>query len=310
MNLARTRATRASVICVCLLFVLSACAKTPTTAKGEPRAVPSSVSSSAPDSLLPIPGVATTPTGTPTSTTTPTPVVAKAPTDPLAGLSAARRSAYRKCLKKSIGPGSGTTCAKLLQKSLKSAGFYPWRVAGALNVAGVNALLNYQRSRGIPATGRTNKTTWIALATKAAQVPVNLPKKCKGKGVVLCVDQAHRKLFYVKNGSVTKTIKVRLGGYNSHPKTNVWRVFPTANGTWKVYDKQVSPQSENYGSGAMPYSVMFYPDMYVHYSPGFHRDGYRKSSHGCVNVGSLRDAIWIFKHTPIGARVHIFSAKK
>ena len=82
-----------------------------------------------------------------------------------------------------------------------------------------------------------------------------------------------------------------------------------ANGTWKVYDKQVDPPSENYGSGAMPYATMFYPDMYVHYSPGFHSVGYRQSSHGCVNIGKLAEAVWIFRHTPIGSKVYIFSPK-
>ena len=113
----------------------------------------------------------------------------------------------------------------------------------------------------------------------------------------------------IYNGKVVKTFKVRLGGYNQHAKTHIWRNFPTANGTWKVYDKQVDPASENYGSGAMPYSTMFYPDMYVHYSPGFHAVGYAGSSHGCVNIGKLSDAIWIFKNTPIGAKVHIYSTK-
>jgi hypothetical protein len=174
----------------------------------------------------------------------------------------------------------------------------------------VNALLNYQRSRGIYGSGTTGRATWLALATRARAVPNVLPRKCTTtKGVVLCVDQAHRKLFWMRNHKVVKTFRVRLGGWNFHPKTKKWKVFATANGTWHVYDKQVNPKSKNYGSGAMPYSTMFYPDMYVHYSPVFHRVGYATSSHGCVNIASLSDAVWIFQHTPIGATVHIYSLK-
>ena len=43
--------------------------------------------------------------------------------------------------------------------------------------------------------------------------------------------------------------------------------------------------------------------------PGFNRQGYSQSSHGCVNIRKLSDAVWIFKNTPIGAKVHIFSPK-
>jgi lipoprotein-anchoring transpeptidase ErfK/SrfK len=37
--------------------------------------------------------------------------------------------------------------------------------------------------------------------------------------------------------------------------------------------------------------------------------GYATSSHGCVNIGQLSQAMWIFKHTPIGALVYIYSQK-
>lgn len=235
------------------------------------------------------------------------------PVDPLAGVSKKTLAEFKPCLKKRVAPRSSGSCARLVVTKLKSAGFYPWTKTSTINVAAANAILNYQRSRGLQADGVVAKQTWIALATKAPAVPNVLPDKCKGKGVWLCVDQAHRKLTWVKNGKVVKTFKVRLGGYaylkKKDAKEGKWKVYATANGTWKVYDKKVDPPSENYGSGAMPYSTMFYPDMYVHYSPGFHAVGYRESSHGCVNIGKLADAKWIFKNTPIGAKVYVFSPK-
>ncbi len=219
------------------------------------------------------------------------------------------RKQYKACLPKTVRAGSSGGCVKFLQSELKKAGFYPWAKTSYVSVAGANAILNYQRSRGLDADGWVGKSTWLALATKAPTVSAELPKVCYGKGVVLCVDQAHRTLTWLRNGKVVKTFKVRLGGYAKQAKTQIWRNFPTANGTWKVYSKQVDPYSENYGSGAMPYSTMFYPDMYVHYSPGFNSVGYAASSHGCVNIRKLSEAIWIFRNTPIGAKVHIFSPK-
>lgn len=142
--------------------------------------------------------------------------------------------------------------------------------------------------------------------TGAPMLPEVIPASCKGKGVVLCVDKAHRKLTYFKDGKAVKSIAIRVGGWNEHPKTHEWRVFETVNGMWDVFDKKVSPPSDNYGSGAMPYSVMFNENMYVHYSSGFASVGYAGSSHGCVNVGSLTDAKWFFANTPVGARVYVF----
>ena len=299
--------SRAFALAVATL-VLAGCAVTPpvSPAGGAVAVSPSATPDTAPFPTVspPIAPVEPVPTTIPKPTPPPPPV------DPLAALSAKARKAFRPCLRKAVGPGSGGRCALLAQKTLKSAGFYPWGVAGHINTAGVNAILNYQRSRGLRGTGKATKTTWVALATKAHAVPSVLPKKCTtAKGIILCVDQAHRKLSWIKNGKVVRTFRVRLGGWNFHPKTKKWKVFATANGTWRVYDKQVDPPSKNYGPGAMPYATMFYPDMYVHYSPGFHAVGYATSSHGCVNIGKLSEAMWIFKHTPIGARVYIYSQK-
>lgn len=239
-------------------------------------------------------------TATPSDTPEPTPTATLPTLDPQA------EAEFGPCLTTVLGSGSGGRCALLVQQKLSAAGFYKGSVAKRIGVSQVNAVLNYQRSRGLKATGTTTAATWMALATGQPEVPETLPGECTVAGVVLCVDQAHRTLKYVKNGEVVKTIRIRLGGWAQEPKTGKWRLFLTANGTFRVYDKKVSPPSDNYGSGAMPYSVIFYPDMYVHYSPGFASVGYAASSHGCVNVGSLAEAKWVYANTPVGARVHIF----
>ncbi len=294
------------------LTMLAGCALTPAVAG--PGAAPGAGASAAssPAVTTPAATASTTATAGVTASTSPTPSPSPTkttPPDPLAHLSAARRKAFKPCLSSTLKAGSSGTCVSLLVKELKSAGFYPWSRTRYVTVAGANAILNYERSRGLDADGWVGRDTWVALATKAPTVSSKLPDTCYTKGVVLCVDQAHRKLTWLRNGKVVKTFKVRLGGYNQHAKTHIWRNFPTANGTWKVYSKQVNPASETYGSGAMPYSTMFYPDMYVHYSAGFRSVGYAGSSHGCVNIGKLSDAIWIFRNTPIGAKVHIYSPK-
>lgn len=92
----------------------------------------------------------------------PTPSASPTPVDPFDTLSAKAKKEFKGCLTKTVGPGSGGKCAKLVVKKLKAAGFYPWGSTSVINVAGANALLNYQRSRGIKATATTTKATWRA----------------------------------------------------------------------------------------------------------------------------------------------------
>lgn len=287
---------------VSLALMTQGCAAVPPPAVAAASSVaPSSVATS-PASVAPSASPSLSP-GAPVSSA---PAPSPSPTATKPTISPAAKKLYGSCLTKTINFWARGKCVTLVQKQLKAMKIYSGPINGTYGVSTINALINYQRSRGIRGTGVVAKLTWTALATKQPILPKSFPKQCLTKGVVLCVDQAHRRLTYLKSGKVVKEIKVRLGGFNSHPKTKKWRVFPTANGTWKVYDKQVSPASENYGPGAMPYSTMFYPDMYVHYSPDFARWGYSRSSHGCVNVRSLKDAIWFFKNTPIGAKVYVY----
>lgn len=286
-----------------IALVLSGCAMAmPGTAPSP--VTPATTAASAP--AAPVTSASPLPSATPSTSTTPTPTTttpAPPAEPPKPAISAAQRKKFGSCLTKTLRYWARGGCVTLAQKELKKLGYLTGPVTSSMGVAAINGVLNYQRSRGLAADGQLGKNTWTALALKTKAIPDVMPKACYGKGVVLCVDQAHRKLRWLKNGKVVKTFRVRVGGFNVGAKTKEWRVFPTANGTWKVYNKLVDPPSENYGPGAMPYSTMFYPDMYVHYSPDFHARGYARSSHGCVNIGRLADAIWIFKNTPIGAKV-------
>lgn len=285
-------AVRLSVLALLMSLGVAGCAQVAPSAKTIPTPTPSVNSA--------------TPSVTPTPTPTPTPKTLYEQLD------AKTKKQFKGCLKLTVRPGSSGRCATLVLKKLKKYGFYASNSTKYVSTAGANALLNYQRSRGLDDTATTTEETWAALALNTPAVPKVLPAKCTNGTykIIICVDQAQRRLFWIKNGKVIKKYPVRLGGWNSHAKTHEWRVFPTADGTWKVFDKQVSPASENYGSGAMPYSTMFHPDMYIHYSAGFHSVGYSQSSHGCVNIGQLSQAQWIFKNTPIGTPVYIYSPKQ
>lgn len=316
--------SRVAMALVPVLLVLALAPGEPATSSPQPRATLAASSPDAPApraSLVPLRAPVPEPTAPPAvSEPKPTPKPErtadttigvrrwKDPKTPpeLPSLSDKQRKRFGACLDKQVTTWSKGRCAELVQKELHKLGYLNSKPTARISVAATNAILRYQRSRDLKPTGTVNKTTWYALASGKPARSKKLPPECKLPGVVLCVDQGSETLSFVKDGKVKKKVKIRTGGYTSHAKTGVWRVFPTANGLFKVYAKHVNPPSENYGSGAMPYSVIFDPNMYVHYSSDFRRRGYSTSSHGCVNVGSLEDAKWIFKRTPVGAHVYIF----
>ena len=274
---------------------------------------------STPDAASPAPAPpqpAASGSATPSATPTPTPepidttIGLRRPTypeHPRPVLTAAQEAKYGACLDTTVSNWSKGECATLLQNDLIELGYLEGEPQKRIGVAAVNALLRYQRSREVNPDGYAGAQTWYALASGRPARSAALPRECTEiPGVVLCVDQAHSTLTFVRDGVAERTIDVRLGGWTSDAKTKKWRLFPTANGLWRVYNKHRNPSSPTYGEGVMPYSVMFDPNMYVHYSADFAKRGYNRSSHGCVNVASKDDAKWIFDNTPIEARVWVW----
>lgn len=300
-----------TIVALLLAPLLASCATSPppTTVAllNEPDAA-------APATAQPAPAASTIVTPSPEPTPTPEPIDTtiglRRPTyveHPRPTLTAAQEEKYGACLDTTVSNWSKGECATLLQNDLIALGYLEGEPQKRIGVAAVNALLRYQRSREVNPDGYAGAQTWYALASGRPARTTDLPRECAElPGVVLCVDQAHSTLKFVRDGVVEKTIDVRLGGWASHAKTKEWRVFPTAPGLWRVYNKHRNPYSETYGAGVMPYSVMFDPNMYVHYSADFARHGYARASHGCVNVATKDDAQWIFDNTPIEALVWVY----
>lgn len=195
-------------------------------------------------------------------------------------------------------------CVKQLQTLLKTRGFYSMSVDGKFGVGTTNAVLNYQRARHIADDAIVGSMTWAAL--KSSYMPNNpIPAACKYSGTNLCVSKAERKLRMYKNGLLIKTLNVRLGGFTTYID-GTYRVHQTFKGTYSVFKKNPNPWSARYGSGAMPWSVMFDSNMYVHYSADFAANGYAGASHGCVNIGSYVDAQWIYNNTSLYSKVIVY----
>lgn len=209
------------------------------------------------------------------------------------------------CAKTTVKYGTSGACVKEAQTLLKNAGFYTGSISGKASVATINAVLNFQRAQRIADNGVINATTWGRLRAPAA-VDTSLPASCQAAGVVLCVSKATRTLTVLQDGAVVKTIPVRLGGF-TQDKYGRYRVHQTGVGVYRVYKKDPNPYSKRYGAGIMPNSLMFDPNMYVHYSADFRAYGYTRSSHGCVNIANRADSLWVYNFTPVGSRVVVFS---
>ena len=295
----------ATVLAIPLLASCAVAPQQPPSAPGQP--VPSAAAGEAPKAQpIPVP----TPTPSPTPEPVDTTIGLRRPVfedRPRPTLTAAQEAKYGACLDTSVSNWSKGACATLLQEELIELGYLAGEPQNRIGVPAMNALLRYQWSREVTPDGTAGAQTWYALASGRPARSTALPRECSEiPGVVLCVDQAASTLTFVRDGMVEKRIDVRLGGWTSDAKTKKWRVFPTANGLWRVYNKHRNPSSPTYGEGVMPYSVMFDPNMYVHYSADFAKHGYARSSHGCVNVASKEDAKWFFDNTPIEARVWVW----
>jgi lipoprotein-anchoring transpeptidase ErfK/SrfK len=132
-------------------------------------------------------------------------------------------------------------------------------------------------------------------AVSSASSSAHLPKRCKTKGRVLCISKTHRKLYFVQNGTVRKSVSVRFGCYNT----------PTRVGTFHVYRKARHWVSTIYHS-PMPFSMFFSGGQAVHYSSDFARRGYYGCSHGCVNVRNWSSLAWIYARVHVGDKVVVY----
>ena len=165
---------------------------------------------------------------------------------------------------------------------------------GLIGTAGLSEPLAAPAAAAPVATSATAKAGSANTAT-AASSKVKLAKRCKTKGRVLCINKTKRKLYFVQNGKILRTVDARFGCSRT----------PTRNGTFHVYRKNRHWVSTIYHS-SMPYSMFFSGGQAVHYSSDFARRGYYGCSHGCVNVRNITKLAWIYKRIHVGDKVVVY----
>ncbi len=200
----------------------------------------------------------------------------------------------------SSGPDVRDIEARLAQLGLLSRR----HVDGVYRLPTATAVGTYQRRVVVPVTGKVDRFTLLNLrfdtrTPTAAELhppatvrpPAFLDRRCH-TGRVMCVDKSTRKLSWVINGKVRRTLQVRFGS----------QFTPTREGLFKVYRKSANHVSSLYNT-PMPYAMFFSGGQAVHYSPDFARVGYAGASHGCVNTRDRAAVAALFRNVRIGDRV-------
>jgi len=210
--------------------------------------------------------------------------------------------------------GLETLVQKRLQfhRDVRGESFYLDKADGTFGDASMNALLGFQRDRGLPNTGVVDAATMTAL-TKNVQSHVKVgPPTLPKTGRVTIASIAQQTIWFVENGKIVRTEKVRTGGWNKQqnkkdPNYGRKKVFRSGIDEFRIKGHDKNPNSSTYGLNSMPWPSMFASTMYIHASRGFELVGYAGSSHACLNV-TTPVAKWAFTWTKVGDRVVIIPA--
>jgi hypothetical protein len=137
--------------------------------------------------------------------------------------------------------------------------------------------------------------TFASASRTLVRTKVYLDGRCT-TGRAICVDKSARKVYWVVNGAILKTLDARFAGPG----------YSTPTGAYKVYRK-VYLDISHYNNAKMPFSIYYQGGRAVHYSYGFAAQGWNGGSHGCVNLRDWAGAEWLYNQARIGDKVIIYT---
>jgi lipoprotein-anchoring transpeptidase ErfK/SrfK len=205
-----------------------------------------------------------------------------------------------------MADGTENEQVRELQARLRRLGHFersPTAFYGSITVAAVKA---FQKSKGLPATGSVDETTWERLTATtpeptrdelrpATTYELDEPDPRCMTGRVLCISKESRTLAWMIDGKVVSAMDVRFGAEDT----------PTDDGTFKVNFKSRDHVSTKFHT-PMPYALFFNEGEAVHYSADFAARGYDGASHGCVNVRDKKKVAAIFNQVRVGDKVVVY----
>lgn len=177
--------------------------------------------------------------------------------EPAAGYRTRWRSLRTAVVAPRLALGSRGPSVRAVEQRLRELGFALPRVDGLFALDTYQAVLAFQKVRGLPWTGRVDARTWRYLASASRP-------RARYRGNHVEVNKSRQVLHLVRGGRVVLTVHVSTGATGNTPV-----------GRWRVYRKQVGWDW-----------VLWYPMYFV---GGFAIHGYPSvpaypASHGCVRV--------------------------
>lgn len=199
---------------------------------------------------------------------------------------------------------------KDLQARLKQIAWFSERITGNYGDVTAAAVKGFQAKREIPVTGEVDQRTLDRLRAMTRKPTTdelnNVPRQTGSssmrlddrclEGRVICISKRQRRLAWVVDGKIQRTMDVRFGS----------ELTPTRNGVFSVYWKSRNHVSKLYDT-PMPYALFFSGGQAVHYSADFAARGYNGSSHGCVNVRDRAAVSELFDLVREGDKVVVFT---
>jgi peptidoglycan hydrolase-like protein with peptidoglycan-binding domain len=195
-----------------------------------------------------------------------------------------------------------------LQFRLRKATAYTGQVTGFYGPVTERGVRTFQRRHDLTVSGSVDAATLRKLraltprptkadlhpAVSAEEKAAPLDPRCR-VGRVICISKSKRRLYWVVDGEVQRSMSVRFGS----------QFTPTREGVFQVYAKSRDHVSRLYHS-KMPYAMFFSGGQAVHYSSDFAARGYAGASHGCVNTRSRAATVALFSDVRIGDKVVVY----
>jgi N-acetylmuramoyl-L-alanine amidase len=198
---------------------------------------------------------------------------------PSPGYLGARRTLERIVFLPSLGPGSAGPSAYELDRRLHELRFALGRVDGYYGRDDIDAVIAFQKLRGLPRTGYVDARFWRELQR------AHVPRARYPRGDHVEVSKSRQVLFLVRHGTVALIVPVSTGATGNTP-VGVWHVYRRVAGwDWVLW-------YPTYFVGA--FAIHGYPDV-----PPY------PASHGCVRV-PMWVAPRLFEADDYGTTVFIY----
>ena len=203
-----------------------------------------------------------------------------------------------------IIPGSSRAAVADVQNRLTALGFWVQAADGVYGLTTTQAVMAFQKWKGLPATTVVDNATASALNTEFCR-----PAAGRNSGTLLEVDKGKQIAYIIQNGQTKYIFNVSTGNGKSYDEVDqksagnrVIGVAITPTGTFRTYrQSDVVRYEGDLGSLYRPKFIV--GGVAIHGSPSVPNF---PASHGCIRVvNPVMDLIWGQELLPLGSTVWI-----